>query len=92
MLESPLELDVAFAPPLTETLDGVTPIARKPVGYVRVIASGAASAPPAVGVKLKVTGTFDMLATRKESAIKKLRAVAVPPMYPDGVLTDVKRS
>ena len=32
MLELPLEVDVEFATPLTETLDGVTPTVKKPVG------------------------------------------------------------
>ena len=32
MLELPLEVEDAFAPPLTETLDGVTPTVKKPVG------------------------------------------------------------
>ena len=57
-----------------------------------MIALGDASAPPAVGVKLKVTGTLTMLATRKVSAIINERAVAFPPMYPDGVLADGLRS
>ena len=32
MLELPLEVDEAFAPALTKTLDGVTPTVKKPVG------------------------------------------------------------
>ncbi len=32
ILELPLDVEFAFAPPLTETPDGVTPTVKKPVG------------------------------------------------------------
>ena len=59
MLDAPLAAEFAVAPPLNATEDGITLAAKKPGGYVSVTALGTASAPPAVGVKLNVTGTPD---------------------------------
>jgi len=47
-----------------------------------------ASAPPAVGVKLNVTGTNGLFTTRLEIAMPKPTAVTAPPMYPDGALSN----
>ena len=49
---------------------------------------GDASAPPAVGVKLNVTGTPVFFTTRSELAMPNPTAVTRPPMYPEGVLLD----
>ena len=49
---------------------------------------GDASAPPAVGVKLNVTGTPALFTTRSELAMPKPTAVTAPPLYPDRVLSD----
>ncbi len=92
MLDGPLAPQLAVATPLKVTLLGVTLGARKPDGYVSVTVLVDASAPPAVGVKLNVTGTGDWFTTRSELAIVKLPIVTAAPMYPDGVLADVKRS
>ena len=91
MLDAPLAAEFAVAPPLNVTL-GVTPTAKKLGGYVSVTVLDTASAPPAVGVKLNVTGTFDKLAKRSESAILNATDVTAPPMYPDAVLFDTNRS
>ncbi len=59
MLDAPLAAEFAVAtgaPPLNVTL-GVTPTAKKLSGYISVTVLLTASAPPAVGVKLNVTGT-----------------------------------
>ena len=64
MLDAPLAPQLAVAPPLKVTLLGVTLEAKKPGGYVSVIVSDAASAPPAVGVKPNVTGTPARFTTR----------------------------
>ena len=56
------------APPLNKTLEAVTPAAKKPEGYARVMLFPAESAPPAVVLKLKVTDTFVLFTTRSESA------------------------
>ena len=58
MLDAPLAAEFAVAPPLNVTL-GVTPTAKKLGGYISVTVLDTASAPPAVGVKLNVTGTPD---------------------------------
>ena len=58
MLDAPLAAEFAVATPLNVTL-GVTPTAKKLSGYVSVTVLDTASAPPAVGVKLNVTGTPD---------------------------------
>ena len=49
---------------------------------------GDASAPPAVGVKLKVTGTNAWFTTRSELAMPSPAEVTAPLMKPDGVLAD----
>ena len=92
MLDAPLAPQLAVATPLKATLLGVTLGARKPDGYVSVTVLGDASAPPAVGVKLNVTGTPALFTTRSELATPNPKAVTRPPMYPDGVLPDVKGS
>ena len=91
MLDAPLAPQLAVAP-LKVALLGVTLGARKPDGYVSVTVLGDASAPPAVGVKLNVTGTGDWFTTRSESVIPNPTAGTSPPMYPDGVLTGFKGS
>jgi hypothetical protein len=91
MLDAPLAAEFAVATPLNVTL-GVTPTAKKLSGYVSVTVLDTASAPPAVGVKLNVTGTFDKLAKRSESEILNATDVTAPPMYPDAVLFDTNRS
>ena len=88
MLDAPLAPQLAVAPPLKVTLLGVTPEAKKPAGYVSVMVSDAASAPPAVGVKPNVTGTPARFTTRSVLAMLNPAAVTAPPTYPDGVLTD----
>ena len=88
MLDAPLAPQLAVAPPLKVTLLGVTLGARKPDGYVSVTVLGDASAPPAVGVKLNVTGTPALFTTRSELAIVSFPIVTAFPMYPDGVLPD----
>ena len=92
MLDAPLAPQLAVAPPLKVTLLGVTLDAKKPDGYVSEMVSDAASAPPAVGVKLNVTGTPALFTTRSGLAIVKPTAVTASPMYPDGVPTDVNGS
>ncbi len=91
MLDNPLAPELAVAP-FKFTLRGFTPEAKKPGGYVSVTVLGDASAPPAVGVKLNVTYIPALLTTRSELAMPNPTEVTAPPMYPDGVLTDVKRS
>ena len=91
MLDAPLAAEFAVAPPLNVTL-GVMPTAKKSSGYVSVTVLDTASAPPAVGVKLNVTGTPDRLTTRSESAILNATDVTAPPMYPDAVLADTNGS
>ena len=92
MLDVPLAPQLAVATPLRVTLLGVTLGARKPDGYVSVTVLDFASAPPAVGVKLNVTGTPALFTTRSESVMPNPTEVTAPPMYPDGVPTDVKGS
>ena len=92
MLDAPLAPQLAVAPPLKVTLLGVTLDAKKPDGYVSVMVSDAASAPPAVGVKLNVTGTPAWFTTRLELAILMETADAAPPKYPDAVLADCSGS
>ena len=90
MLDAPLAPELKVAP-LKVTV-GVTPEAKKLVGYVSVTVLVDASAPPAVGVKLNVTATSCLFTTRSELAILNPTAVTASPMYPDGVLPDVKGS
>ncbi len=79
-LDAALGAQDAVTPPLTATLDGVMPVGKKPEGYVRVTVPGDASAPPAVGVKLNVTGTAARLMTLSLTAMLKLTSVTAPPM------------
>ena len=92
MLDAPLAPQLAVAPPLKATLLGVTLGARKPDGYVSVTVLGFTSAPPAVGVKLNVTGTPALFTTRSVLAMPNPTAVTASPMYPDEVPADVKGS
>ena len=92
MLDAPLAAEFAVAPPLNVTLLGVTPTAKKLGGYISVTVLDTASAPPAVGVKLNVTGTPGWFTTRSEGAILNATDVTAPPMYPDAVLADTNRS
>jgi hypothetical protein len=78
---------LAVAAALINVLDGANPTAKKPTGNVKVIVSDAASAPPAVGVKLNVTGTM-RLEIRSESAIPNQTPVTAPPVKPEGMLDD----
>ena len=91
-LDALLAPEVAVAPPLNATEDGVTLAAKKPGGYVSVTVLGTASAPPAVGVKLNVTATPARFTTRSEGAILNPKDVTEPPMYPDAVLADANGS
>ena len=90
MLDAPLAPELKVTP-LKVTV-GVTPKAKKLVGYVSVVVLVDASAPPAVGVKLNVTATPALFTTRSESVMPNPTAVTRPPMYPDGVLPDVNGS
>jgi hypothetical protein len=92
MLDAPLAPQLAVAPPLNATLLGVTLGARKPDGYVSVTVLGVWSAPPAVGVKLNVTGAPALFTTRSELAMLYPTEVTAFPMFPDGVLADGKGS
>ena len=92
MLDAPLAAEFAVAPPLNVTLLGVTPTAKKLGGYISVTVLDTASAPPAVGVKLNVTGTPGWFTTRSEGAILNATDVTAPPMYPDAVLFDTNGS
>ena len=83
MLDTPLAAEFAVAPPLNATEDGVTPAAKKLGGYISVMVLDTASAPPAVGVKLNVTGTACRFTTRSADAIEKEVAVTAPPINPD---------
>jgi hypothetical protein len=68
-LDSPQGNATAETPPLTDTLEGVTPYTKKPVGYVSVIVLMNASAPPALVVKPNVTGTPTLFTTLSLLAI-----------------------
>jgi hypothetical protein len=88
MLDVPLAAEFAVAPTLNATEDGVTPAAKKPDGYVSVTVLGTASAPPAVGVKLNVTGTPARFTTRSADTIEKEVAVTCPPITPELTTAD----
>ena len=90
MLDAPLAPELKVTP-LKVTV-GVTPKAKKLVGYVSVVVLEDASAPPAVGVKLNVTATPAFFTTRSVLAMLNPTAVTASPMYPDGVLADGLRS
>jgi hypothetical protein len=85
MLILPLGLDVAEASPTTK---GVTPTAKKPTGYIRVIALEAESAPPALGVKPNVTGTPALPTTRSLLEILNATLETASPIYPEGAPSD----
>ena len=87
-LDAALGAQDAVTPPLTATLDGVMPVRKKPEGYVRVTVPGDTSAPPAVGVKLNVTGTAAWLMTLSLTAMLKLASVTAPPIEPEGTPED----
>ena len=91
MLDALLAAEFAVAPPLNVTL-GVTPTAKKPGGYVSVTVLGTARAPPAVGVKLNVTGTPARFKNRSESPILTTTDATAPPMYPDAALAETRGS
>jgi hypothetical protein len=77
MLISPLGLDVAENDDITE---GVTPMAKKPAGYINVIEFVAERAPPALGVKPNVTGTSALFTTRSLFEMTNSTFVTAPPM------------
>ena len=91
MLDAPLLAPGLKVTPLKVTV-GITPEAKKLVGYVSVVVLGDASAPPAVGVKLNVTATPALFTTRSMLAMLNPTAFTASPMYPDGVLADGLRS
>jgi len=93
MLETPVELALAKAAPLSETLGGVPPAAKKPEGYISVIVLLAEvllaeSAPPAVGINENVAITFPLLTTRSLCAMRKDVKFDEPPITPDATDTD----
>ena len=92
MLDTPQAATLAVAPPLTAILDGTTPNSKNPDGYIRVIVLGAESAPPAVGVKAKVNSAPVLFVNRSAIAMVNATAETAPPIIPDGVLSDGKRS
>jgi hypothetical protein len=87
ILETPVALALAAAP-LSKTLGGVPPAAKKPEGYISVIVLLAESAPPAVGMKENVAITFTLLTIRSLCAMRKDVKVDEPPMTPDATDTD----
>ena len=91
-LESPAALARASATPFSATLGGVPPAAKNPEGYISVTVSDCKSAPPAVGVNVNVTGTPAFCTTRSATAMEKLAKTTAPPINPDGVLSDGRRS
>jgi len=92
MLHGPLAPELAVATPLKATLLGVTLGAKKPDGYVSVMVLDGASAPPADGVKLNVTGTPALFTIRLMFAIENPTEVTAPPKPSKVVLADVKKS
>jgi hypothetical protein len=92
MVEAAVAPALPPAPPLNNTLEAVTPAAKKPEGYARVMLFPAESAPPAVVLKLKVTDTFDLFTTRSESATWKYENRSPPPRSPDARAGDSNRS
>jgi len=87
VLETPVALALAAAP-LSETLGGVPPAAKKPEGYISVIVPLAESAPPAVGINENVAITFPLLTTRSLCAMRKDVKFDEPPITPDATDTD----
>jgi hypothetical protein len=88
ILEAPVALALATAAPLSKTLGGVPPAAKKPEGYIIVIVLLAESAPPAVGMNENVAITFPLLTTRSLCAMRKYAKFDEPPMTPDATDTD----
>ena len=88
MLETPVTLALATAAPLSETLGGLPPAAKKPEGYISVIVLLAESAPPAVGINENVAITFPLLTTRSLCAMRKDVKFDEPPITPDATDTD----
>ena len=88
ILEIPVTLALAKAAPLSETLGGVPPAAKKPEGYISVIVLLAESAPPAVGINENVAITFPLLTTRSLCAMRKDVKFDEPPITPDATDTD----
>ena len=91
MLDAPLAAEFAVAPPLNVTL-GVTPTAKKSGGYISVTVLDTASAPPAVGVKLNVTGTPRRFTTRLVFGKLNVTDATKLPIFSDAVLADTNRS
>ena len=87
-LEAPVTLALAKAAPLSETLGGVPPAAKKPEGYISVTVPLAERAPPAVGMKENVAITFALLTTRSLCAMRKYVKFDEPPITPDATDTD----
>ncbi len=87
-----LGLEIAVTPPLTRTVVGVTPTAKKLSGYVSVTVLPPLSKPATVVLKLNVTGTPARFTTRSEGAILNATDVTAPPIPPDAVLADTNGS
>ena len=87
-LEAAVALALATAAPLSKTLGGVPPAAKKPEGYISVIVLPAESAPPAVGINENVAITFPLLTTRSLCAMRKDVKFDEPPITPDATGTD----
>ena len=88
ILEIPVAPALAKAAPLSETLGGVPPAAKKPEGYISVIVLLAKSAPPAVGMKENVAIALSLLTTRSLCAMRKDVKFDEPPITPDATDTD----
>ena len=75
----------ATAPPPTPLIvaAGDPALAKKPDGYVSVMLLPAASAPPAVVVKVNVAAAEVLLATRSAKATTNVTEVTAPPITPD---------
>ena len=72
----------ATAPPPTPLIvaAGDPALAKKPDGYVSVMLLPAASAPPAVVVKVNVAAAEVLLATRSAKATPNVTEVTAPPI------------
>jgi hypothetical protein len=69
--------NATMSPPITTS--GTTPEAKNPVGYIKVIVSGAARAPAALETKLNVTETSRWSITRSLFEIMKVGLDTRPP-------------
>ena len=87
VLDAPVMLALTAAP-LSKTLGGVPPAAKKPEGYISVIVLLAESAPPAVGINENVAITFPLLTTRSLCAMRKDVKFEEPPITPDATEGD----